>query len=170
MPQFDTTFFASQVFWTIVSFAVLFFLLHRWVLPHIVQTLKQRTLMIEKDFADAKKTRVEAEEIKANYTKQLNNAHQEVKQLLVDAEEDALKKHEQSMRELEKKLQRRKQVFINDEKNLREQSINEIRRQSSKLVITAAEQLIHHKYNEQDAEKELESAIKNLGKDLSEKT
>ena len=42
MPQFDTHFFSSLIFWEIISFAVLLFILWKYAFPPILQTLDER--------------------------------------------------------------------------------------------------------------------------------
>ena len=53
MPQFDTSTFVSQIFWLVVSFAVVFVFVWRIVLPRIAATLENRQRKIGDDLARA---------------------------------------------------------------------------------------------------------------------
>ena len=71
MPQFDTTFFSSQIFWTIVSFLILFVVLSRWVLPRVAEILNRRTELINDEIESARKKREEMDELKTEYAAKL---------------------------------------------------------------------------------------------------
>src|SRR5688572_13695417 len=55
MPQFDLTRFPSQIFWLIVSFAVLYFLMAKMVLPRIGSIIETRERKILSDLEAAQK-------------------------------------------------------------------------------------------------------------------
>ena len=42
MPQFESHFFSSLIFWEIVSFGILFFLLYKYAFPGILGILEER--------------------------------------------------------------------------------------------------------------------------------
>ena len=47
IPQLDTKFFVSQIFWLTISFSILFFYLRRWGLPRVYKLLKLRNNIID---------------------------------------------------------------------------------------------------------------------------
>ena len=49
MPQFDVKAFPSQIFWLVVCFAVLYFLMAKFVLPSIGKTIESREHKIQAD-------------------------------------------------------------------------------------------------------------------------
>jgi len=53
MPQFDVSSFDSQIFWLVVSFALLYVLMSRLVLPRIGHTIEAREAKIQADLAAA---------------------------------------------------------------------------------------------------------------------
>jgi F-type H+-transporting ATPase subunit b len=53
MPQFDATFFASQVFWLVTCVVILYFLMTRKVLPRISEVLEERSNRIASDLEKA---------------------------------------------------------------------------------------------------------------------
>jgi len=61
MPQFETHFFSSLIFWEIVSFAILFFVLARYAFPPILEGLDARERKIRESIEAAERQRAEAE-------------------------------------------------------------------------------------------------------------
>jgi len=83
MPQFaqvDT--FASQIFWLVVSFAILFILLSKVVIPRISSVLESRQQKISSDLKRAEEARAEAEAALAEYRKALDASRAEAQALL----------------------------------------------------------------------------------------
>ena len=74
MPQFDTTTFASQIFWLVVTFAVVFVFAWRIVLPRIATTLESRQRKIGDDLARAGELTDQADEVLAAYEARLAEA------------------------------------------------------------------------------------------------
>ena len=64
MPQFEQIeVFHSLIFWSLISFFILFFLLKRFAFPPILEVLEERENKIRSEISDAEKLRQEAEEI-----------------------------------------------------------------------------------------------------------
>ncbi len=61
MPQFDPTFFPSQIFWLVVTFTVLYVLMARIALPRIGEVLEERQRRIDADLDKAAALKKEAE-------------------------------------------------------------------------------------------------------------
>ena len=66
MPQFEQVeVFHSLIFWSLISFGILFFLLKRFAFPPILEVLEERENKIRSEIGDAEKLRQEAEYLKA---------------------------------------------------------------------------------------------------------
>ena len=76
MPQLDPATFASQVFWLVVSFAVLALILWRIALPRISSTLESRQQRIDTDIARAEEIASEAEGVLSAYEEELAKAQE----------------------------------------------------------------------------------------------
>jgi len=168
MPQFDTTFFASQIFWTIVSFAVLYAVLKKWLLPLITASLDKRTSQIEKDIEIAEQARLDMEAMKERYALQISEVDAEVEKMFKDAEARIAKKREESLHELEAEIQKKKLLLVQDEESLRKHLIEEIRHDSSDFIMAATERILEQKFNEEESE-DLEHLIEDLADELPEK-
>ena len=53
MPQFDTTFFSSQLFWLVCFFGLLYFAVSRYIAPTIEYIINKRSGALEKNISDA---------------------------------------------------------------------------------------------------------------------
>ncbi len=162
MPQFDSTFFSSQIFWTIVSFIILFVALDRYVLPRIANILKKRTRLIEEEIAEANRKREEVEELRSEYARKLSKIDQEAKKMFNESEKRIVERRNQLMGEWKTEMEKRKRTFLEEAEVTRQQAIRDIRKQSADLVIAATEQVIHERVGKAEAKRALDESIDEL--------
>jgi len=84
MPQFDSTYFASQLFWLYASFIVLFILLSVFALPKIGGVLEERQKRIYGNLDKAAQLKHEAEAAIAAYEKALADSRAQAHKILQD--------------------------------------------------------------------------------------
>ena len=72
LVEFDATFFAQ-----IINFLILLFILGKFAYKPLMKVLDERRERVANDLEAAEKTRVEAEALKAQYSKQLADARSE---------------------------------------------------------------------------------------------
>jgi F-type H+-transporting ATPase subunit b len=82
MPQFEPTYFASQLFWLYVSFALLFLLLSIFALPKIGGIIEDRRKRIDGDLDRAAQCKTEAEALISAYQKALADARAEAHKII----------------------------------------------------------------------------------------
>jgi F-type H+-transporting ATPase subunit b len=84
MPQFNPAFFAPQLFWLAVTFAILYILMARVALPKIGAVLDERQRKIDDNLDKAAQLKAEAEAAVAAYEQALAesraNAHAVIKE------------------------------------------------------------------------------------------
>ncbi|MEP3890186.1 MAG: F0F1 ATP synthase subunit B' [Hellea sp.] len=73
-PPFDPTYFATQIFWLLLTFGILYLLLSRIFLPRIGQTLEDRSSRIADDLDAASRMQKDAEEAGKAYERALADA------------------------------------------------------------------------------------------------
>jgi F-type H+-transporting ATPase subunit b len=104
MPQFEPSSFSPQLFWLVVTFAVLFFAMWRHALPRISGILEARQQRIGSDLEKAAAFKAEAEEVAAEYEKALAEARDKaaaaLKQAGAELAAEAAKRHESFGKEL----------------------------------------------------------------------
>lgn len=90
LPQFDPTWWPSQLFWLALCFAVLYFVFSRSTLPRIGSILESRRNKIEADMKAAETLSTQAEDLKARFELKLKEAVQEAS-ATIRATDDAAK-------------------------------------------------------------------------------
>ncbi len=74
LPQLDPTSYASQIFWLVIAFALLYWLLAKRALPRVADILESRQDRIGADLDRAQSLRQEAEEAMAQHEKLVADA------------------------------------------------------------------------------------------------
>lgn len=92
LPQLDVSTYPSQIFWLVVSFAVLYFAFSQKVLPSIGRVVEGRDNMIKGNLRDAEDFRAKADDVRVSYEKNLDIARANAIKAVHDAEIAAKKK------------------------------------------------------------------------------
>ena len=122
MPQLDPTYWASQAFWLILTFIVLYISIAKLYLPKIKNNLDDRENKIKDDLDAANKFKDLSELKLKEYEKILENSKKEV-----------IKIHLESKNKLDKDIQAKKDVMdkeIETEITKAQQEINELKKNS----------------------------------------
>jgi F-type H+-transporting ATPase subunit b len=86
LPQLDPTWFASQIFWLLITFTTLYVVFSRNVLPALSGVIETRRENIQHDLDQAETLRDQAESVHKAYEAILNNAHQKTSDLAKNVE------------------------------------------------------------------------------------
>lgn len=92
LPQLDIATYPGQIFWLLVSFAVLYVAFSKRVLPSIGGVVDARDSMIKGNLDSAQSLKDQAEAIKTAYEKNLDTARAEAVKAVQDVEAAAKKK------------------------------------------------------------------------------
>ena len=167
MPQLDPTYWASQAFWLILTFTVLYISIAKLYLPKIKNNLDDRENKIKDDLDAANKFKDLSELKLKEYEKILENSKKEV-----------IKIHLDSKNKLDKDIQTKKDVVdkeIETEITKAQQEINELKKNSildiqnisKDLASNIIENISGDKLNESSIKATVaEVAKKNIGKYL----
>ena len=105
MPQFeqlDT--FASQIFWLIVTFSVLYIILSRMVLPRIGTVVTTRQKKIDDDLGRAESLKQKAATVQEAYEESLAKAYEDARAVHKQAAEEIAAKSEKAHAKLSASL------------------------------------------------------------------
>jgi len=91
-PPFDATTFASQLFWFVLTFAALYFVLSRFVLPQISSVLAKRAGTIAGDLDQAAQKSAAAEDARAAMEKAKAKARSDARAMIDAARADVTAK------------------------------------------------------------------------------
>lgn len=93
LPQLDVTTFPTQIFWLIVSFAILYLFMSRIVVPRIAEVLEERQDRIADDIETAERFKAEAEAVKAEYEQTLADSRAKAQALFRETHDAIGKEH-----------------------------------------------------------------------------
>ena len=91
MPQLDTEFWVSQIFWLAITFSILFVLLSKLILPKISTNLETRKSLILENISTAEKKREESESKIREYNEIIEKSKNEAKNIVNQAKEKMMK-------------------------------------------------------------------------------
>ena len=167
MPQLDPTYWASQAFWLILTFTVLYISIAKLYLPKIKNNLDDRENKIKDDLDAANKFKDLSELKLKEYEKILENSKKEV-----------IKIHLDSKNKLDKDIQTKKDVMdkeIETEITKAQQEINELKKNSildiQNISKDLASKIIENIYGDKLNESSIKATVaevakKNIGKYL----
>ena len=161
MPQLDPTYWASQAFWLILTFTVLYISIAKLYLPKIKNNLDDRENKIKDDLDAANKFKDLSELKLKEYEKILENSKKEV-----------IKIHLESKNKLDKDIQRKKDVMdkeIETEITKAQQEINELKKNSILDIQNISKDLASNIIESISGDKLNESSIKAAVEDIAKK-
>lgn len=158
MPQLDATTYASQVFWLVIAFVVLFLLLKNKALPRVADILETRQDKIAADLDRAAALQREAEEAMQEHQRMIAEAQAKAQAQLAAARERL--KAEQAAREaeLEGKLQQQLADAEARIQSSRDEALAAIEKVAVGVAQSATQRLIGVEVSEADANAAIKSA------------
>ena len=167
MPHLDPKYWASQAFWLILVFTILYISIAKFYLPKIKNNLDNRDNRIKSDLDDAYKFKELSESKLREYEKILEDAKKEVIKIQIESkaklDKDIHKKKEKVEKEIEKELiQAQKEIT-----ELKKNSISDMHNISKEIAANIIENISGDRLNESSIEAAVEEiSKKNVGKYL----
>ena len=161
MPQLDPTYWASQAFWLILVFTILYISLSKFYLPKIKDNLDNRENKIKEDLDNANKFKEQSEAKLKEYEIILENA-----------KKDVVKIHLESKNNLDKNIQSKKEIIekeIEKEIAKAQKEILELKKNSISSIQNISENIASNIIENISGEKLNESSIKAAVEDISKK-
>jgi F-type H+-transporting ATPase subunit b len=159
MPQFDSHFFSSLIFWELLSFGILLWVLYKYALPPILQTLETRERKIRESLDQAEQNRAAAERKLKEYEAKLQGAAKEVETILSEAKQKAQRLLDENEQRLRAESQRIKEETTQDIERERRKAIQDIKNQTADLAILVAEKVIGRSLSTDDQHRFAQEAL-----------
>ena len=161
MPQLDPTYWASQAFWLVLIFAILYISISKFYLPKIKDNLDNRENKIKEDLENASKFKEQSEAKLKEYKIILENAKKEVIKIHFESknilDKDINSKKKTIEKEIEKEISKATKEIIEFKKN----SLSSIQKISENIASDIIENISGDKLNE--------SSVKAVVEDISKK-
>ena len=167
MPQLDPKYWASQAFWLILVFIILYISISKFYLPKIKDNLDNRENKIKEDLENASKFKEQSEAKFKEYEVILKNARKEISKIHFDSktilDKDIRTKKEEMEKEIEKEILKAQKQIIDQKKN----SIISIQKISKEIASNIIENISGDKLNESSIKATVDEVTKkNIGKHL----
>ena len=167
MPQLDPKYWASQAFWLILVFSVLYISIANFYLPKIKKNLDNRENKIKEDLDEANNLKILSEKKLKEYEVILQNSKKEVAKILLESknklDSDIQNKKNTIEKEIENELSKAQKEILELKKN----SINSINIISQEIASNIIEKISGDKLNESSIKAAVEDiSKKNIGKYL----
>jgi len=160
MPQLDPSSFPSQIFWLVVSFAILFLLMWKVALPRVGEVIEQRQQKVSADLDRAEKLKAEVEQISADYEKLLSDARSEANEEIRKVEASIKTSQEKKLHNHDTQIA----VMISEAEeriaSARKAAMEEIRDVATDAAMSAVEKLIGQSPDKKAVTKAVETAAK----------
>ena len=167
MPQLDPKYWASQAFWLILVFSVLYISIANFYLPKIKKNLDNRENKIKEDLDEANNLKILSEKKLKEYEIILQNSKKEVTKILLESKKkldsDIQNKKNTIEKEIDNELSKAQKEILELKKN----SINSINIISQEIASNIIEKISGDKLNESSIKAAVEDiSKKNIGKYL----
>ena len=167
MPQFETHFFSSLIFWEIVSFAILLYILARYAFPPILEALDARERKIRESIDTAERHRAEADRRLAEYEAKMKAAQREAETLMEQAKTRAQHLLEENERRLTQEADRIKAAAEREIDQARRRALEEVRGYTTELALRVAEKLVERSLTDADHKRLAEESLAAVAKDYA---
>ena len=165
MPQLNTKFWFSQIFWLILTFGILFVVLSKLILPKISKNLEIRKSQILENIETAEKQRQESENKIKEYEKIVLESKIEAKNYFKKAREKVLKDIDKKRKVLE--------INVNEEIAKVEKEIAELKNKSSetinKIAIETSSDIVKELIGIQVNNSSISATVEDISKKIKEK-
>ena len=167
MPQLDPKYCASQAFWLILVFTILYISIAKFYLPKIKNNLDNRENRIKDDLDDANKFKELSETKLKEYKKILEDAKKEVIKIHMESKNILDKNIKTKKETIEKEIEREILKAQKEISELKKGSISDIQKISENIASNIIETISGDKLNESSIKAAVEDVSKkNIGKYL----
>ena len=147
MPQLNTEYWAAQIFWLILIFAILYLIIWKIFLPRITYSIENRKSRLVNDLDEVQKLKENAEKKLNEYNIIIEKSKKEAKKIIEDSKKkldrDIESKKQKFNDEIEKEL-----VATEEEiKDLKKSSISNINHIATETTTEIIKQIINTQVN-----------------------
>jgi F-type H+-transporting ATPase subunit b len=131
-----------EIVWGVVSFVLLFAILAKFAFPAVNKTMQARTEKIRSNIDEAQKVRNDAEQILADYQRQLADARNEANRIIEEARQAAEQLRQDMVRRADAEVAELRQRNAADLQAAQERAIAQLQSQVRGLALELAEKVI----------------------------
>ena len=160
MPQLNPEFWASQIFWLILTFSSLYLIIWKVFLPKITLSIENRKSRVVNDLDEAQKLKENAEKKLNEYNKIIEESKKEAKKIIEDnkkkLDRDIKNKKHKFNDEIEKELMAAEKEI----KDLKKSSISNINNIAAETSFEIIKQIINIEVNKSSVSAIVDDVVK----------
>ena len=147
----------------ICNLMIQLFIFKKLLLNPVKKVIAERKAKADSQIADAQRLRTEAEEMKAAYEQNLQNARAEANQIVASAQKTAAARTEEMLGEARAQAAALKQKAEADIAQERKKAVNEVKDEIGGMAMEIASKVVEREIREQDHQDLIDEFIKNVG-------
>ena len=148
--------------WTLVSFAITFFVLKRYAFGPIQKLIDDRRERIRRSIEEADHAREEARNLLEEHRKLIGQARSEAEEILAEARRIADAQRDRMRQETEDDRVRRLEETKRQIEQATQQALAEIRREVGELSVLAAEKITRKSLTDADQQRLIDEALSEI--------
>ncbi len=160
MPQLDPEFWASQVFWLILIFSILYLVIWKIFLPKINYSIENRKSRIVNDLDEAQKLKESAEKKLKEYNKIIENSKQEAKKIIEDERKKLDQDIENKKKDFNNQIEKEITAVEKEIKDLKKTSLSNISKIASETSAELMKKIINTEVNKSNVSAVVDTIIK----------
>jgi len=160
MPQLNPEFWASQVFWLILIFTILYLIILKIFLPKITYSIENRKSRIVNDLDEVEKLKEKAEKKLNEYNGMIENSKLEAKKLIEDGRKMLDKDIENKKQIFSSKIEKELMVVEKEIENIKKSSVPSISKIASEIAIELIKKTVNTEVNQSNVSAIVDEIIK----------
>jgi F-type H+-transporting ATPase subunit b len=167
MPQLDPTYWASQAFWLILIFTLLYLVLSKMFIPKIKESIDDRENKIKDDLDEAQELKTISDKKFNEYEIIIENAKKEFQKIIFESKNKLNTDIQNKKKKIELEIESELKNAEKEIEDLKKESLTSISIISKEMTLKIIEKVSGEPLNQSSIEAVvLESTKKNLGKYL----
>ena len=167
MPQLDPTYWASQGFWLILIFTLLYLALSKLFIPKIKNSIDDRENRIKDDLDEAQKLKEVAETKLKEYEISIENAKKDVQKILFESKNKLNSEIQNKKKTFEKEIETEIKNAEKEIESFKKDSLESISKISEEITSKIIENISGEQMNQSSVKATVQESVKkNIGKYL----
>jgi len=167
MPQLDPTYWASQGFWLILIFTLLYLALSKLFIPKIKNSIDDRENRIKDDLDEAQKLKEVAEAKLKEYEISIENAKKDVQKILFESKNKLNSEIQNKKKIFEKEIETEIENAEKEIESFKKDSLESISKISEEITSKIIENISGEPMNQSSVKATVQESVKkNIGKYL----
>ena len=148
---------------TLLNMVLTFLILKKFLFKPVNKMIDDRQKEIDGLYADANAAKQDAESMRADYTRKLDQAKETSAQIVADATQEANRRSDEIIRQARRDADALRQKAGNDIALEKKKALNEVKGDISKIALDIAGKVVERELNGKDQEHLVEGFLREMG-------